>query len=186
MGRPKGALPWRSSSILGHIIGQWQGLAAAQIAVVHPPGDNPVRAELDRLDFPIGNRIENPNPQTGMYRSIQCAAAWAGWSTDISHVIIALGDQPQISEAALECLLICARTHPAAISQLSFLGKPKHPVVLPIALFKQIARASSQNLREFLGAAPCERVFSESPDHSPNFDIDLPEDYDRIRRQFHG
>ena len=40
---------------------------------------NVLGTELDRLGFPPGNRIPNPDPQRGMFSSIQCAAAWGGW-----------------------------------------------------------------------------------------------------------
>src|SRR5262245_17336610 len=97
MGQPKLVLPWRSTTILGHLIGQWQSLGAEQITVVCPPAPHPVHEELDRLAFPIDSRILNPSPEDGMFSSIQCAARWPKWATAISHIAILLGDQPQIT-----------------------------------------------------------------------------------------
>src|SRR5271169_6647644 len=76
MGRPKLLLPWKDTTIVGHLIRQWRGLGARQIAVVHRPGDAPLAAELDRLDFPAKDRIVNPQPERGMFSSIVCAAEW--------------------------------------------------------------------------------------------------------------
>ncbi len=38
MGRPKLLLPWGATTIVGHLLEQWQTLGAAQIAVVRRPG----------------------------------------------------------------------------------------------------------------------------------------------------
>ena len=79
MGRPKLLLPWRDTTVIGAILRQWRELGAAQIAVVHRPDDAALAAELDRLDFPAHDRIENPQPERGMFSSIVCAANWPGW-----------------------------------------------------------------------------------------------------------
>src|SRR4051812_8081052 len=79
MGRPKLLLPWGQTTALGHLLQQWNGTGASQIAVVHAADAKPLIEELDRLDFPLANRIPNPSPENGMFSSIQCAARWAGW-----------------------------------------------------------------------------------------------------------
>ena len=38
MGRPKLLLPWRGTTVVGHLISQWRELGAAQIAIVVQPG----------------------------------------------------------------------------------------------------------------------------------------------------
>ncbi|HOW79579.1 MAG TPA: NTP transferase domain-containing protein, partial [Verrucomicrobiota bacterium] len=60
MGKPKLLLPWGGTSVLGHLIRQWQSLGAAQLSVVCAAGDSALAAELDRLGFPAENRILNP------------------------------------------------------------------------------------------------------------------------------
>jgi len=55
MGKPKMLLPWGGTTVLGHLIVQWKALRAGQIAVVLATGDQPVSAQLDRLDFPGAN-----------------------------------------------------------------------------------------------------------------------------------
>src|SRR5436305_8040524 len=93
MGRPKLLLPWRGTSVIGHLIAQWKKAGAEQIAVVTAAGGEGVHQELDRLEFPNELRILNPTPETGMFGSIQCAACWAGWKEGLSHWVIVLGDQ---------------------------------------------------------------------------------------------
>src|SRR6185369_245461 len=74
MGQPKMLLPWGETSILGHLLAQWQSLLPEQIAVVCAREDQAIVNELDQLGFPHANRIGNPSPEHGMFRSIQCAA----------------------------------------------------------------------------------------------------------------
>src|SRR6185436_13409002 len=85
MGRPKLLLPWGETSILGHLINQWQGLEAGQIGVVCAAGDKVLEDELNRFDFPPDNRIYNSAPERGMFSSIQCAASWRGWKKELTH-----------------------------------------------------------------------------------------------------
>src|SRR5947207_464975 len=47
MGQPKLLLPWRATTVLGHLIEQWQKLSAQQIAVVCAAGDQAIEQELN-------------------------------------------------------------------------------------------------------------------------------------------
>src|SRR5436190_23101893 len=90
MGRPKLLLCWGRTSVLGHLVGQWQNLGAAQITVVCAAGDASLETELDRIKFPGEQRITNTAPERGMFSSIQCAAQWQGWNPGLTHFVIAL------------------------------------------------------------------------------------------------
>src|SRR5881296_2073204 len=87
MGQPKMLLPWGETSVIGHLIEQWQQTTPQQIAVVTAVGTEAIERELDRLDFPVDGRIHNPSPQLGMFSSIQCAARWSGWQKSVRHWI---------------------------------------------------------------------------------------------------
>src|SRR5712692_8184036 len=91
MGQPKMLLPWGKTTVIGHLIAQWQKAGAGQIAIVNAAGDQALTRELERLAFPPENRICNPAPELGMFSSIQCAARWSGWAQGLSHWAIALG-----------------------------------------------------------------------------------------------
>ncbi len=180
MGRPKLLLPWGNTTILGHLITQWTHLAAAQIAVVAQPADAPLHAELDRLQFPAANRIPNPNPDLGMFSSIQCAARWAGWLPEINSVALSLGDQPHLSPATLEELLTVARRHPGKICQPARAGHGRHPVLLPCSVFRELASSNAGTLKQFLAAQSTPLELLEISDPALDFDIDRPEDYQRV------
>src|ERR1017187_2577463 len=99
MGRPKLLLPWGGTSVLGHLIEQWQALRAMQIGVVCAARDQAMQAEFDRLSFANDSRIYNPAPEHGMFSSIQCATQWPGWQAALTHWAIVLGDQPHFGAA---------------------------------------------------------------------------------------
>ncbi len=179
MGRPKLLLPWGSTSILGHIIGQWQSLGAAQVAVVCASGDQQVLAELSRIGLPAQNHIHNLAPERGMFSSIQCAAAWPYWRQDLTHWLIILGDQPHLALKTLSALLAFAAAHPDRVCQPVHRGRRRHPVLLPKSVFEGLRNSSAPNLKEFL--RPCDVASCELDDPGLALDIDTPEDYHHLK-----
>lgn len=184
MGRPKLLLPWGDTTIIGHLIRQWQALGAEQIAVVCDAGDRRLAAELDRLDFPRRDRILNPNPERGMFHSIQCAANWDGWHAGLTDWAIVLGDQPHLRRATLRALLDFHRGHPDAICRPAFGGRARHPVLLPRRAFAGLRHSRAGTLKEFLRDAP--GPLAECPLADPGLavDLDRPEDYAEALRDF--
>ena len=186
MGRSKVLLPWGKTSVLGHLILQWRGLRVRQIAVVLARGNEAVEEELNRLDVGKTNRIINPAPDQGMFSSIQCAASWNGWAEEITHWIVALGDQPQLNPRTLKRLLQFAEEHPEKICQPQRQGKAKHPVAFPRSHFAALAASKAADLKEFLSERTEALAGFEADDPGLDFDIDTPEDYERVRRMFGG
>jgi molybdenum cofactor cytidylyltransferase len=183
MGEPKLLLPWGDTSIVGHLFAVWQSLGAEQIAVVCAPSPHPLHAELDRLAFPGSSRIINPSPESGMFSSIQCAARWPEWSRNLTHIVLLLGDQPQIRRPTLDALLKHAGTNPHSISQPALHGRPKHPVIFPASTFVLLAETTATTLRDFLENFGFTRSYLETTDQSLAADLDKPADYaDALRR----
>jgi molybdenum cofactor cytidylyltransferase len=179
MGQPKLLLPWGGTTVLGHLIEQWQALGANQITVVCAPGDLAVRAELDRLSLPEENRICNPAPERGMFSSIQCAAQWPGWQAALTHWAIVLGDQPHLQPQTLRQVLDFSAAQPAKLCQPAHHGHGRHPVLLPKPLFRQLAASTAATLKEFLAAQDQQVALCELDDPGLELDIDRPEDYAR-------
>jgi len=179
MGRPKLLLPWGDTSIVGHLIRQWHLLGTEQIAIVCRAGDKPLADELDRLDFPPANRIENPEPERGMFSSIVCAANWQGWKSELTSWAIVLGDQPQLRTQTLGELVKFYGEHPDKICQPTFEDRAKHPVFLPRAVFQELKAARKKTLKEFLGDFSNRTEYCPLGDPGLAFDLDTPEDYQR-------
>ncbi len=177
MRTPKLLLPWGQTSVLGHLIEQWQKLGAEQIVVVSAAGDHVLAAELDRLGFPVENRVHNPAPDRGMFSSIQCAARWLGWKRSLTHWGIVLGDQPHLRPETLQALVGFSAAHPKKICLPWSRGHRRHPVLLPKERFIQLADSTTTDLKEFLGKMAAEVSICESDDPGLGLDIDQPEEY---------
>lgn len=185
MGRPKLLLPWGTATVVGHIIKQWQALAA-QIAVVCRPGDRELSAELDRLGLPPHARIENPQPERGMFSSILCAARWPGWRKEISSRVVVLGDQPHLRLETLRALLEFSVQNPGAICQPAFNGHAGHPVLLPRGVFAALKHSRAQTLRDFLKPFAGRCVQCPVADAGLLLDLDRPEDYEKAVKSHSG
>jgi molybdenum cofactor cytidylyltransferase len=177
MGKPKLLLPWGETSVLGHLIEEWRALHAKQIAVVCAPVDQAIQAELDRLGFEEKNQVINPAPERGMFSSIQCAAQWPGWQAGLTHWAIVLGDQPHLQRQTLRQVLDFSAAQPGSVCQPSRHGHGRHPVLLPQAVFRQVAGSTAATLKEFLGVRPRPVALCELNDPGLDLDIDRPEDY---------
>jgi molybdenum cofactor cytidylyltransferase len=182
MGKPKLLLPWGRTSVLGHLIAQWRRLRAKQIAVVCVPGNRAIQAELNRLGFPDRDRIVNPAPERGMFSSVRCAAQWPFWQEGLTHWAITLGDQPHVQRPTLRRLLDFSARHPHKICQPSRRGHGRHPVLLPKALFRQLAASRVRTLKSFLAAKPRQVALCEVDDQGLDLDIDRPADYEKAVR----
>lgn len=177
MGRPKLLLPWRATTVVGHIIGQWQDLGASQIIVVQRENDTALTTELDRLNIPQSDRVANPQPERGMFSSILCAANWGGWRGDLKSFAIALGDQPQLRLEMLRDLVTFHSEHSDAVCQPAFQGRGRHPVLLPREVFNQLKRTDAETLKDFLKLIPRSAVQYPVDDAALSLDLDTPEDY---------
>jgi molybdenum cofactor cytidylyltransferase len=184
MGRPKLLLPWGSTTVLGQLIAEWSRLRTAQIAIVCQAGDSAMHTEMDRLGFPSAGRIVNPAPERGMFSSVQCAASWEGWKPGLTFWAVALGDQPHLLPGTLDGLVEFARRHPGSICQPARGGHACHPVLLPEAVFRELASAKNETLKEFLAAHSALLELAELDDPGLELDIDRPEDFEKARVMF--
>jgi molybdenum cofactor cytidylyltransferase len=184
MGRPKLLLPWEDTSVLGHLLAQWQRVGAAQTTLVRRADDAALDHELTRLGFDRANCILNPDPDRGMFSSIRCAAQWTGWRTGLTHWVIALGDQPHVRLRTLRALLDFAADHPDRICQPARQGRTRHPVLLPKDAFFQLAETGAPTLKAFLRARVDQIACCELDDAGLDLDLDRPEDYERALALF--
>jgi molybdenum cofactor cytidylyltransferase len=183
MGRPKMLLPWGATTVIGHLISQWQRVGEANVAVVHRD-DPQLAAELDRLGVSPEQRIENPAPDGDMFSSIVCAARWEGWPQETTHWAVTLGDQPHLRDTTLRALIAFGVGHPATVCQPEWNGRPKHPVLLPRTAFLKLRDTTVTDLKQFLTDEQVARIKLDDP--GLGFDLDFPEDYARAQRWYFG
>jgi molybdenum cofactor cytidylyltransferase len=179
MGQPKLCLPWGSTTILGHILAQWCDTGAEKFLVIHAPGENPVTRELDRLDFPASQRAATLAMDRGMMGSVVTAATLAQKDTSLSHMIIVLGDQPQLQTETLRRILHACATSPGKLIRLIYHGKPGHPLALPAHVLAELSATPCETLRDFLRLKDMPGCDLTIDDSGVLLDLDTPEDYAR-------
>ncbi|MHC1762973.1 MAG: NTP transferase domain-containing protein [Verrucomicrobiia bacterium] len=186
MGKPKLLLPWGPTSVVGHLIKLWRTVGANQVTIVCATGDEAMQRELSRLGVPKNARITNPQPERGMFTSIQCAARWEGWAPELTHWAVVLGDQPHVPASTLRSLLAYAAANPDRVCQPSRHGRPRHPVILPRQAFVLLAGSEARDLREFLKTQAELVALCEIDDAALDLDLDYPADYERAVKEFGG
>jgi molybdenum cofactor cytidylyltransferase len=186
MGKPKLLLPWGATSVLGRLLQQCKTVGARQTAVVCAAGGQTLAEELDKLDFPKSDRIFNPAPERGMFSSVQCAANWTGWTPELTHWLLMLGDQPHLQDRTLETLLRFSARSPDKICQPMRNAHRKHPVLLPRQAFAELRNTAAGDLKVFLVEHAKDLSGFESADQGLDLDMDTPEDYETAKRMFFG
>lgn len=184
MGRPKLLLPWGKTSVFERLLQQSETLSAHQVAIVCAVKAQPMMDELNRVGFSEANRIFNPTPELGMFSSVQCAANWTGWSPELTHFLIMLGDQPHLLDDTLRTLMEFARRNPDKICQPMRHGHRKHPVILPKRVFLELKNTSAGDLKIVLNEHAKDLSGFECADAGLDFDMDTPEDYERLRDMY--
>jgi len=179
MGSCKPLLPWGKSSIIGHLVDLWKSLPCAQIAPATDPANRELRDALEVVGFDSTRCILNERAGEGMFSTLRRAGEWRGWNDGISHVAIALCDQPCILLETLRELLDSVKRDPLALWQPRYGDRNGHPVVLPMDDLRAIPHAPEGNLRDFLRAHGSRRRQVPVSDPGVLIDLDTPMDYEQ-------
>ena len=179
MGQPKLCLPWGQTTILGHIREQWLRAGAERILVIHAPGESAVTRELDRLGVAPENRAPTVAMERGMMGSVITAASRAVQDPSLSHLVISLGDQPQIKAATFKKLLRTCLISPGELVRVVHHGKPGHPLALPANVLAELSTTPIETLRDFLRLKEMPVCDLTIEDSGVLLDVDTPADYAR-------
>lgn len=183
MGAPKLCLPWNKTSVLGYLLAQWREAGAEKILVIHAPDEKaPVVAELDRLGIPAHERKATLAFSRGMIGSVMTAAHHALQDPTLTHLVIALGDQPHLQTQTLRALLTACETAPEQIIRILFQGKSGHPLALPASLLPELSVTPCATLRDFLSSHQIPVTDLTCSDSGILVDLDTPEDYAQARQ----
>jgi len=179
MGTCKLLLPWGNKTILTHLLDQWKTLGVAQIAPVIDASNQLLKTALLDARFSSNEWINNFFPERGMFSSLQEASRWKGWRSGLTHMVVALGDQPHIKTSTLRVLLDTAQQHPSRICQPVFNGCAAHPIILPIDQFLALAESDATDLGVFIRNHEAMRLRVAVFDPGVTGDLDTPADYAR-------
>jgi molybdenum cofactor cytidylyltransferase len=165
--------PIDGEPLLDHTIRALLDGGAAEVIVVV---GRDARAELERdvnamLD-PRVRPVENPDPERGMFSSIQEGIAQAQGDA----ILVLPGDMPFVMPATVRAVLETYARKPAIVSP-RYKGKRGHPVALPLSLRDEIRSTDPRsNLHEVIKRHTDMRVDVDVEDPGTVRDVDTADD----------
>jgi molybdenum cofactor cytidylyltransferase len=153
-----------------------------KIVVVHAGEGSPVAVELERLGVSPDERMATIAPEREMMGSVITAARRAVADGAVTHLIIALGDQPHLRTETLRDLVRACDIAPGKMVRVLHRGTAGHPIALPSSLLGELVATSCATLRDFLGLLKSPVLDLTCDDSGVLMDIDTPDDYARAVR----
>ncbi len=204
MGQPKMLLPWGETTVLGQVIGvlnealktdaradfeaekRINGTAdkadfcpATDIVIITGGAREAVEAEAAHLaeKFPV-RCIHNPEHASGeMLSSLQCGLAALG--PEVETMLIALGDQPQLSLESARKVVAAFESTGARLIVPSYNQRRGHPWLVHRDLWNELLFLKTpETLRDFLKSHASEILYVEA-DPTILKDLDTLDDYRR-------
>jgi molybdenum cofactor cytidylyltransferase len=178
MGRPKMLLPWKDTSILGHIISVFRHGGVEDVLVV----TGRVQEEVERIVVQYGARsVYNTEFASGeMLSSLQCGIRALPAETEAA--LVGLGDQPQVREGTVRMICDAFRERGSAIVVPSFQMRRGHPWLVARTLWDEILEMRiSQTPRDFLNEHAHAIHYVNVEDPNILADLDTPEEYRKSR-----
>ena len=179
MGSPKMLLPWGGTSVLGQTASVYAEAGVTEIVVVTGGAQQAVEAECRRLaaTYPL-RWVNNPDYERGeMISSLQCGLAFL--KPEIEAALVGLGDQPQLSLAAVQMVVSTWVSTDKPLIVPSPKLRRGHPWLLRRELWGSLlALPPADTLRDFLNSHASEIVYVDT-DETVLKDLDTPADYQR-------
>ena len=176
MGKPKLLLPWRKTTIIGHVVDTYLKSDISELIVV--VGANPDKIKRALAKKPVF-MVENPHYHEGMGTSIRRGVEAASHKT--GGYLIGLGDQPFISADTIDQLITYFVKKRPGIAVCSYKGKSGHPVLFARKFFRDLRSINGDmGGRTIISEHLNEVTYIEVGSKSITLDIDTPEDYQKL------
>ena len=173
LGQPKQLLRFGQHSLIQHIEQQLAPLCD-HLWVVLGHQHALIAQQLQR-----SNTVLNPDWQLGMGHSIKTGISQLPADTD--GVLIALCDQPHISQTHYQQMLDQARQNPQAIISSYYQQQAGVPVWFPATLFSKLLKIDDQQgARKIISQFTGQHISLPCP--AATLDIDTPEQLSRLSR----
>lgn len=177
MGKPKMALTWGETTVLGQVLLTIQSAGIEDVLVVTGAADDIVGAIARSAGAFI---VHNPDFEAGeMLSSLQVGLRAMPPST--TGALVVLGDQPGIEPSVIRSV-IQASTSDVSLVVPSFQRRRGHPWIAGSRWWAEIlAMRPPDTLRDFLNRHADEITYVDAGAASVLQDIDTPEDYANSR-----
>jgi molybdenum cofactor cytidylyltransferase len=170
LGRPKQLLPYRGTTLLGHVVDTARACRLDQIVVAIGGAADEVRANVDLAGTHV---VVNEAFGAGCSSSI--AAALSTVDPRCEVIVLMLGDQPGVTEAAVGTLLAARGDAPLALCRYDE-GRG-HPIAFARSTFPELADLhGDKGVWRLLGRRAGDVTEVPVPGRIP-LDVDTPEDY---------
>jgi molybdenum cofactor cytidylyltransferase len=132
LGRPKQLLPYRSHTLLGHVLGIARSCPFDELLCVIGGQADAIKAAVDLRGVEV---VENPRFGEGCSSSIAAALSAVDPRSDV--LVLLLGDQPGVTVATVEGLLAGRGTSPLAAC--AYDNGRGHPLAFAREMFGELA-----------------------------------------------
>ena len=182
MGRPKLLLPFAGKTLVRRAVESAVASRARQVVVVTGAYRELVERELAGLPVKLAH---NPEFAIGMSGSVRAGIKSVPPETDAAVVILA--DQPFVGAEIIDALIEVYEASRAPIVRPRYAGQPGNPVLWDRSLFGELMQQQGdQGGRELLKRYADRVAWRELPDARAQEDIDTPEAYAALLRDFEG
>lgn len=184
MGRFKPLLPWGRSTVIESTADALSRGGASPVLVVVGHRGSEI---AECLAGAKAGAVFNPDyASNGMLRSFQVGVATLiGEHGPVQGTLLALGDQPHISDGVVRRIIGCAAESAGSIVVPSHNRRRGHPLFLPRRLFPEMLKMTEgQSLRDLLNGHAEEIVYVDVMDDSVRRDMDQPAEYEALRAEF--
>src|SRR5215471_10167027 len=176
MGSPKALLPISGRTFLENILDAISRTSIEQIIVVVGHHQKEIEASM-RLPLVVFN----PEYEKGMITSFQAGIRALSW--DASGAFLFLVDHPLVGPATIEAMIM--NLAPNRIILPTFQGRRGHPVLFSSDVLEEILALPSTEGANIVVRKDPGRIV-EVPVNAPGIlvDIDTPEQFDQLRRDY--
>ena len=178
MGKNKLLLPFRGKPILQHVIDAALHSSLSPLILVLGSDNDAIRSHVDLENITV---IENKDFSCGYGSSLQVGLR--ALSDSCAGAMFLLGDQPLVTARTIEELLLAFQKEPERWVAPSWNGQRGNPVITPASWFDRIfALKGDTGPREHLKDPSARLKLVDVDDRGVVFDIDSPEDYERLEK----
>ncbi len=180
MGETKQSLPFKGSTILGHVIKQAKLSKLEDIILVLGHDQNSIQDNIDGTEIKI---VHNSNYREGQSTSLK--AGINNISDSSKAAMFLLGDQPTIKHSTIDNLIYRFNSANAKIVIPTFNGTRGNPVIMSSSLFQDIKKLSGDTGgRAIFDTYRNDILKVPVQDHNILIDIDTREDYNNALATF--
>jgi molybdenum cofactor cytidylyltransferase len=176
LGAPKQLLPYRDTTLLGHVVGVARSCAFDQLIVAIGGAADEVRSQVDLSGAEI---VVNDAFGAGCSSSI--AAAIGAVDPRCEILVLMLGDMPGVSAATVEALLAGRGDSPLAVCRYD--DGRGHPFAFRRDVFEELTHLhGDKGVWRLLDQRADQVAEVQVPGPTP-LDVDTPEDYQAVLAQ---